>query len=56
MQTAIEMVAEGKNLTEEEAERAMELMLDGKATQAQAYILQNMETVPFLPKAVPVMY
>lgn len=35
MQTAIEMVAEGKNLTEEEAKRAMELMLDGKATQAQ---------------------
>lgn len=35
MQTAIEMVAEGKNLTEEEAKRAMDLMLGGKATQAQ---------------------
>ena len=35
MQTAIETVAEGKDLTESEAKRVMEIMLSGEATQAQ---------------------
>ena len=35
MQAAIEKVAEGQNLTEEEAKKVMNIMLDGEATQAQ---------------------
>lgn len=35
MKTAIETVASGKNLTEEEARRVMNIMLSGEATQAQ---------------------
>lgn len=35
MKTAIETVAEGKNLTEAEAKRVMEILLSGEATQAQ---------------------
>lgn len=35
MQAAIEKVAEGQNLTEEEAKKVMGIMLSGEATQAQ---------------------
>lgn len=35
MKTAIETVASGKNLTEEEAKRVMNIMLSGEASQAQ---------------------
>ena len=35
MKTAIETVAEGKNLTEAEAKRVMEILLSGEATQSQ---------------------
>ncbi len=35
IQTAIEKVAEGYNLTEEEARKVMEILLNGEATQAQ---------------------
>ena len=35
MKTAIETVVSGKDLTEEEAKRVMNIMLSGDATQAQ---------------------
>ena len=35
MKTAIETVVSGKDLTEEEAKRVMDIMLSGEATQAQ---------------------
>ncbi len=45
MKTAIAAVADGKNLTEEEARRVMELMLGGEATQAQIAAFLALERV-----------
>lgn len=43
MKEAIAKVAEGRDLTEEEAKRAMDLMLSGKATQAQIAAFLSLE-------------
>lgn len=45
MKTAIAAVADGKNLTEEEARRVMGLMLGGEATQAQIAAFLALERV-----------
>lgn len=45
MKTAIAAVADGKNLTEEEARRVMNLMLGGEATQAQIAAFLALERV-----------
>ena len=45
MKTAIAAVADGKNLTEEEARRVMNLMLGGKATQAQIAAFLALERI-----------